>query len=226
MSAFLLHALLSTAVASQTPAEPIQIGVGGRANLVWSRYTLPVLPAPAAKLRTCLVVVGPSETGLDVDERGCGSEELEAVRFAVKEWQLEQAPDSTAEESVMAVLVSWRFGEATATLSVFEDNLVDPGQLGAGAPGLRALPRAKVKRSASPEYPLAARSMDIEDPSCAISVVFDEKGKVVSADPFACPTVFEDSASKAAKAFRFEPIEVGGEAVPGFFELRIKYVLR
>ena len=80
-----------------------------------------------------------------------------------------------------------------------------------------------VRRKVEPRMPAAARSLGPMSVKCTIRMSIDERGRVTDVLPVDCPPLFHESAQVAAAKWRFDPMEVDGNAVPASFLLTIRY---
>ena len=73
----------------------------------------------------------------------------------------------------------------------------------------------RVKRPVSPEYPDAARRMDLGYVECPVEVYVDESGSPYDVELGGCPAVFHDNARTALMRSRWYPHRVNGQKVAG-----------
>jgi protein TonB len=135
---------------------------------------------------------------------------------------------------------------APAALAALADLHAPLGDLAAGLPGLAlgglgdavggaGLPAgaaptkvpATARRRPAAEYPRAARREGIEG-FVVVRLRVDETGRVVDAvvTEAVPPGVFDESALRAARTYRYEPAQVAGRPVPDTLEQRIVFRLR
>jgi hypothetical protein len=84
---------------------------------------------------------------------------------------------------------------------------------------------ATIKSRVIPQYPAAARALNLGNADCRVRVAVDATGAPVRVAPVACPTVFEKATIDAVMKWRWYPQKVDGVAVPFETNLRIDYRL-
>ena len=84
----------------------------------------------------------------------------------------------------------------------------------------------RVRRRVQPAFPPAARHLGLSEARCLLELTVDERGHVADVAVSGCPTVFHESAERAAWGWRFVPHRVGGEARSASFRLVVNYQLR
>ena len=101
------------------------------------------------------------------------------------------------------------------------------GEIGGQLGGVRTFHHSEVqvKRRVQPEYPDAAKQMNLGDVDCRVRIFIDEDGVPYDVKFEACPKVFHDSARDAILKWRWYPAKVGGSKVKAQFLLNIKYKL-
>lgn len=85
--------------------------------------------------------------------------------------------------------------------------------------------KVRVKNTVQPNFPEAAKALQIEDTACQMRVVVDAAGVPESVSPLECPKVFLASATAALGSWEFHPQEVDGDAVPMAVDITIRYKL-
>jgi protein TonB len=86
------------------------------------------------------------------------------------------------------------------------------GQLGGGGVVVHQTD-LQVKKRFTPEYPEAARSLNLGDQRCLVKVFIDEEGVPYNAQVEQCPKVFEDNAREGVLKWRWYPYKVEGRKV-------------
>jgi len=109
---------------------------------------------------------------------------------------------------------------------------VEGGVVGGVVGGVLKGPRTfhhtelRKKRQVQPEYPEAARTMNLGDVSCKVRMFIDEKGLPYNIKFEACPKIFQASAQNALMRWRFYSAkDENGTKVKAQFLLNIKYKL-
>lgn len=99
-----------------------------------------------------------------------------------------------------------------------------PGEVcGTGAVAVEGL---RVRRRVQPQFPPGAKHLGITEARCVLDLLVDTRGQVADVAVSGCPTVFHESAERAAWSWRFVPHRVGGEARSATFRLVVNYQLR
>ncbi len=83
----------------------------------------------------------------------------------------------------------------------------------------------KVKNMVQPTYPSAARSMNLGDQRCRVTVAIDAKGEPNSVKVRGCPEVFHEEVKRAMFKSRWWPYKSGGSKQPAQFTILITFRL-
>jgi protein TonB len=147
----------------------------------------------------------------------------EEIKELDKEVEEEVKNDAQAASSDPAGVVGGQLGGVAGGVVGGVEGGVVGGQLG----GVRTFHHSElqVKRRVVPEYPEAAREMNLGDQDCKVRIFIDEEGVPYDVKFEACPKVFHDSARDAILKWRWYPAKVGGEKVKAQFLLNVKYKL-
>ncbi|MBN2799355.1 MAG: energy transducer TonB [Deltaproteobacteria bacterium] len=97
------------------------------------------------------------------------------------------------------------------------------GQLG---PRVFHHSEVQVKRRVVPEYPAAAKDLNLGDVDCKARVFIDEEGTPFDIQFEACPRVFHQSTRDAIMKWRWYPAKVNREKVQAQFIINVKYKLK
>jgi len=103
-----------------------------------------------------------------------------------------------------------------------------PGsQLGGGAPAAVHHTELRFKRPPQPDYPEAARTMNLGEVRCRVRIFIDEAGEPYDVHFEACPRVFHESAREAIYRARWYPARDGrNQKIKAQFLLNLVYRLR
>jgi TonB family protein len=96
---------------------------------------------------------------------------------------------------------------------------------GRGEPIEITVSQVKVLHSVTPVYPNLAR-LTRRQGDVVLRLTIDPQGAVSEVHVVSGPEVFHAEALRAARAWRFTPARVGGEAVPAVFNLTLQFVMR
>jgi hypothetical protein len=105
---------------------------------------------------------------------------------------------------------------------------VEGGVIGGQLGGVRAFHHSEleVKRRRTPDYPEAARSLNLGKQRCKVRVLIDEKGIPYQATVEDCPKVFHESARQAIMQWRWYPPRAGRDKVKAQTVIVINYNLQ
>lgn len=89
----------------------------------------------------------------------------------------------------------------------------EPGGDGGGGPRILHHSELVVKRRVAPEYPPAARALDLGDQRCVATVTIDREGVPRRVEVSGCPKVFEAPTRDALLGWRWVPAREGRAAI-------------
>lgn len=81
----------------------------------------------------------------------------------------------------------------------------------------------RLKRRAVPDYPEAARSMNLGEVNCRVAILISETGVAEHVDFQACPSVFHDTVREAIGRMRWYPYRIGGQRSPARFSIQFRF---
>lgn len=81
----------------------------------------------------------------------------------------------------------------------------------------------RMRRSATPNYPDAARDMNLGQVDCRVRVLIDPDGRPADLTVLACPSVFHDEVRQAVQRTRWYPYKVGGQKSQARFEILYRF---
>jgi outer membrane biosynthesis protein TonB len=104
---------------------------------------------------------------------------------------------------------------------------VEGGVLGGQLGGVKVFHHSEleVKKRVQPEYPEAAKALDLGDQRCLVKVFIDEEGTPYDAIVDTCPKVFHDAAKQAILKWRWYPPKDGKSRVKAQTTIAIIYKL-
>ncbi len=158
---------------------------------------------------------GAEETEPNPDEM---TEEIQELEEDVKE-EIKEAAGSAVENGVVGGVEGGVIGGVIGG--------VVGGVLG-GQLGVRVMHHSEleIKKQVQPEYPEAAKQLNLGDQRCLVKVSMDEEGVPFSADVSGCPQVFHDEARAAILKWRWYPPKVGKERTKAQTTISIVYKMK
>jgi outer membrane biosynthesis protein TonB len=102
------------------------------------------------------------------------------------------------------------------------------GQLGGQLGNVRVMHHSEleIKKQIMPDYPDAAKTLDLGDQRCLVKVSIDEEGVPFAADVSGCPQAFHESAKSAMMKWRWYPPKVGKERTKAQTTIGITYKMK
>jgi hypothetical protein len=179
-----------------------------------------------------------------VQDVSCGGAVEISLRAAVPGWRFDEVLPAPGQERVELLLELQPGPEGTPwTLRAIGGPPV-PGGVTVGsldqvagvdpsgqAPGAEdeakavALSTIKVRKRVSPKMPEEAKMLGDSEARCQLRFFIDERGRPYDLKTEECPEIYRASALEAGWQWRFEPLEIDGEAVKAQFVLVIVYRL-
>ncbi len=81
----------------------------------------------------------------------------------------------------------------------------------------------RMRRSATPNYPDAARDMNLGQVDCRVRVLIDPDGRPADMTVLACPSVFHAEVRQAVQRTRWYPYKIGGQKSQARFEILYRF---
>ena len=81
----------------------------------------------------------------------------------------------------------------------------------------------QMRRSVTPDYPEAARDMNLGQVDCRVRVLIDPDGRPADLTVLACPSVFHDEVRQAVERTRWYPYRIGGQKSQARFEILYRF---
>ncbi|MFT6158275.1 MAG: outer membrane biosynthesis protein TonB [Myxococcota bacterium] len=96
------------------------------------------------------------------------------------------------------------------------------GSLAAAIPTIHVRD-VRMRRAVAPNYPDAARDMNLGQVDCRVRVLIDPDGRPADLTVVACPSVFHDEVRQAVQRTRWYPYKIGGETSNARFEILYRF---
>jgi len=81
----------------------------------------------------------------------------------------------------------------------------------------------RVRSQVSPEFPQAARALNLSGDTCLVRLDIDTRGRPTSAVASGCSEIFADAAEEAALKWRFAPLFMDGHPIPARFSISFRF---
>ena len=81
----------------------------------------------------------------------------------------------------------------------------------------------RVRSQVSPEFPQAARALNLSGDTCVVRLDIDTHGRPTSAVAAGCSEIFAEAAEEAALKWRFAPLFMDGHAIPARFSNSFRF---
>lgn len=100
-----------------------------------------------------------------------------------------------------------------------------PGKGDGEGGGLRVVDydAVRVRSQVSPEFPQAARALNLPGDTCVVRLDIDTRGRPTSAVASGCSEIFAEAAEEAALKWRFAPLFMDGHAIPARFSISFRF---
>ncbi len=161
--------------------------------------------------RIRVTVTAESQVSTQVLE--CPETMAQACGAALENWRL--APADAQSTGSSSFVVNWvaRYEQSLGLMTLHAE--LDPGHDAAfaglsGPPGIQLVHHAEPTKKKLPKIPRKARSMGIQEATCAATFDVDPRGKPSGVEISDCPRALVEAATGAAMRWRFSPMVIDG----------------